>query len=390
MKKYLLLLVSAIMLFSLAACSSDSSSGDGEDVIKIGGIFSASGSSAPLGKPEMDTVKMLVEQINEKGGIDGKEIKLIAYDDKSDQNEALLSTRKLIEQDKVTAIIGGTISGNSLAMIPIIEEAKIPYLSLAASKQVVFPSDGASRHWTFKTAQGDDVVIPKVLTYLKEQGLTKVAWLNVANPYGTSGLAEFEALAADYGVEAVIKEEFEATVTDAKAMLTRVQRANPQAIIVWGTTQESAIVTKNIREIGMEVPIINSHGIGSPEFIELAGEAANGVLFPAGRLLVIDELPDSDQQKETLVQYKKDFEDKYDYNASTFGGHSWDAAQILFKALEEAGTDKEKIRDYIENNIKDFVGISGIFNMSKDNHNGLGADSLVMVEIKDGKWTLGE
>lgn len=390
MKKFLLLMVSAILLFSLAACSSDSTSGDGDDVIKIGGIFSASGSSAPLGKPEMDTIKMLVEQINEKGGIDGKKIELIAYDDKSDQNEALLSTRKLIEQDKVTAIIGGTISGNSLAMIPIIEEAKIPYLSLAASKQVVFPDDKSSRHWTFKTAQGDDVVIPKVLSYLKEKGLTKVAWLNVANPYGTSGLAEFEANAAKYGVEAIIKEEFEATVTDAKAMLTRVQRANPQAIIVWGTTQESAIVTKNIREIGIDVPVINSHGIGSPEFIELAGDAANGVLFPAGRLLVVDELPDSDPQKETLVQYKKDFESKYSYNASTFGGHCWDAVQILFKALENAGTDKEKIRDYIENNIKDFVGISGIFNMSKENHNGLDSDSLVMVEIKDGKWTLGE
>lgn len=380
----------AVFLVTASACSSLGSSGSDSDTIKIGAIYSASGGAAPLGKPEWDTVEMLTKQINDNGGIDGKKIELIKYDDKSDQNEAVLSMKKLIEQDKVTAIVGGTISGNTLAMIPLAQKAEIVFISNAASKEINKPSDGSSRKWIFKTAQGDDVVIPRILQYLEDNGLTKVAWLNVANAYGTGGHNEFKALAPDYGVEAVIEEEFEATVNDAKAMLTRVKNADPQAIIVWGTVQESAVVTKNIRQLDIDLPIIESHGIGSQQFIDLAGEAANGVIFPAGGLLVSDQLPDNHPQKQVLLDYQKAYEDAYGTQPSTFGGHAWDSYQILIQALKEVGTDSEKLRDYIENKTKDFVGISGIFNMSPEDHNGLTADALVMLEIKDGKWVLKE
>ncbi len=388
MRKRVYACLAALLVLLVAACGKTATSGT-EDEIKIGAIFSASGGAAPLGKPEMETVKMLVEQWNKQGGIDGKKIKLIAYDDKSNQNEAVLSTKKLIEQDKVTALIGGTISGNSLAMIPLIEKAGIPYISLAASKQIVNPSDGSSRHWTFKTAQGDDIVIQKLLSFLKEKGWTSIAWLNVANAYGTSGHSEFAHYAPEYGVKAVIEEEFEATVDDAKAMLTRVKKANPQAIVVWGTAQESAVVTKNIRELGIDVPIIESHGVGTKSFIDLAGEAANGVILPAGRILVADQLPDSDPQKETLLTYKEQFEKTYNYEPTTFGGHAWDAFHLLMNAINEGKTDKENIREALEKTT-DFVGISGVFRMSKDDHTGLDADSLVMVQIQDGKFVLAE
>ncbi len=396
MKKWFFGMLVFILAATLAACGNkeeatggSSDSGDESGEIKIGSIIDASGSAAPLGKPEEETIKMIIDEVNEQGGIDGKKIKLISIDSKSDQNEAVLGMKKLIEQEKVTAIIGGTISGNSLAMIPLAEKAQVPYISLAASKQVNIPDDNSSREWTYKTAQGDDVVIPKLLEYLKEEKLTKVAWLGVANSYGTSGHEEFEKLKGEYGIEAVIEEEFEATVNDAKSMLTRVKKADPQAIIVWGTAQESAVVTKNIREIGLDVPIIESHGIGTKEFIELAGNAANGVIFPAGKLLVVDELEDSDPQKEVLNQFKESYEGKFDKAASTFGGHAYDAVHILVNALEEAGTDKEKLREALENT-EGFVGISGVFNMSSDDHNGLKSDSLTMIEINDGEWTKGD
>ncbi len=395
MKKATAILVSVFILIALAACGAEtktkttSTGGDGGDVIKIGGIFAASGGAAPLGKGEMDTAKMLAEQINEAGGINGKEVELIAYDSKSDQNEAVLSMKKLIEQDKVLAIVGGTTSGNTLAMLPQAMKAKVPFISLAASKEINNPSDGSSRDWVFKTAQGDDVVIPKVLEYLKSENLTKVAWLNVANSFGTSGHEEFLQLAPDFGVEAVIEEEFEATVNDAKAMLTRVKKAKPDAVIIWGTAQESAVVTKNIHQLNMDIPVIESHGIASSKFLELAGEAAEGVVFPAGRILVADQLPDSDNQKETITAFKKDFEEKFDYPASAFAGHAWDGIQIMKQAIEEGGEDREAIKEALTNT-KDFVGISGIFNMSAEDHNGLGSDSLIMIEVKDGNWTIKE
>lgn len=388
MKKWFMTMLVVLVVFGMGACSEKSSSS--KDKIKIGAVIDASGGSAPLGKGEEETIKMLVAGVNKDGGINGKKIELISIDSKSDQNEAVLATKKLIEQEKVDAIIGGTISGNSLAMIPLVEKAGIPYISLAASKQVNNPDDGSARKWTFKTAQGDDVVIPKLLEYLKSQGLTEVAWLGVANSYGTSGHEEFEKLSSKYGIHAVIEEEFEATVNDAKAMLTKVKKANPQAIIVWGTAKESAVITKNIRELGMDTPIIESHGIGSQDFIDLAGEAAKGVVFPAGKLLVVDKLDSSDKQKSVLVQYKEAFEKEYKKGPSTFGGHAWDAFQILKQALEKSGTDKEAIRDSFEKT-NGFVGISGVFNMSSDDHNGLTSDSLIMVKIdENGKWTVGE
>ncbi|WP_070121347.1 ABC transporter substrate-binding protein [Bacillus marinisedimentorum] len=396
MKKVTVVLMSILLIIALAACGSETKTktastggGGGEDVIKIGGIFAASGGAAPLGKGEMDTAKMLAEQINEAGGINGKKVELIAYDSKSDQNEAVLSMKKLIEQDKVLAIVGGTTSGNTLAMLPQAMKAKVPFVSLAASKQINNPSDGSSREWVFKTAQGDDVVIPKVLEYLKSENLTKVAWLNVANSFGTSGHEEFMQLSPDYGVEAVIEEEFEATVNDAKAMLTRVKKANPDAVIVWGTAQESAVVTKNIHELNMDIPVVESHGIASSKFLELAGDAAEGVVFPAGRILVADQLADSDKQKETITTFKDDFEEKFGYPASAFAGHAWDGIQVLKQAIEEGGEDREAIKKALENTT-DFVGISGVFNMSADDHNGLGSDSLIMIEVKDGNWTIKE
>lgn len=393
MRRLFLALLAVGLLFAMSACGSDSSSGDSggsdeSDTIKIGGVFASSGGASSLGKPELDTVKMLTEQVNEDGGIDGKKIKLITYDSKSDQNEAVLATKKLTDQDHVSAIIGGTTSGNALAMIPLIEKAEVPYLSLASDSQIVSPSDDSSRKWTFKMAQGDDIVVPRVLKYLQDHDLKKVAWMNVSDSFGTGAHDFFKKHASDYGVEAVAEEEFDADVKDAKSMLTRVKKAKPEALIVWGRAQESAVVTKNIRQLGMELPIIESHGVASKDFIKLSGDAANGVVLPGGRLLVADQVGDESPQKDNLVQYKKNFGENYDYPVSTFGGHTWDAFHMLTEALKKDGADPEKIRDDIEKNTNDFAGITGVFNMSADDHNGLKEDSLAMIEVKDGDWTL--
>lgn len=415
MKKVLLSLWAGMLILTLAACGNgqsnsstqtpNSDSGQSNSStqtenpdsaqpsakpIKIGAIFSATGGAAPLGKSEMDTMKMVVEQMNQNGGIDGQPIELVAYDDKSDQNEAVLSMKKAISQDQVVAVIGGTTSGNALAMLPLAEKEKIPFIAVASSKQIHKPDDGSSRNWIFKIPPGDDVAVGKVLQYLKEQGIKKVAWLNVANSFGSNSQAEFKKHHAEYGIEVVIEETFEATVNDAKPMLTRVKKSNPEAIIVWGTAQESAVVMKNIRELGIEAPIVGSHAIGTKQLIELSSGAANGVVFPAGRMLVVDQLSDNHPQKQVLSDYKKSYETKYNKPADLYGCHPWDAMNMIVQAIKNSGAESDKIRDYLENNIKNFVGTNGIFNMSPSDHNGLTIDSLVMVEIKDGHFLLKE
>ncbi|MGM9925893.1 MAG: ABC transporter substrate-binding protein [Bacillus sp. (in: firmicutes)] len=394
MKKIMLAILIVGCLWGLSACNSDKASTlekeaeANSDTIKIAGIFSSSGGAAPLGEPELETLQMLVEEQNAAGGIGGKKIELITYDDKSDQNEAVLAMKKAVTQDKVKVVIGGTISGNSLAMLPLAEQNKVPYISVAASKQIHQGEDGKAREWVYKTPQDDSHAVEKLLSYLQEQDLSKVAWLNVANSFGTGAHEEFEKMAKDFGIEAVIEDEFEATVKDAKPVLTRVKKAKPQAIIVWGTVQESAVVVKNIRELAIDLPVLASHGVASSQFLDLTGEAGTGVIFPAGKLLIAEHLSDSNPQKEILLEYKEQYTAKYNKPISTFGAHAWDAFYMVVKAVEAGNNDSVAIRDYLEKDMGEFVGLTGVFNIDKDNHNGLTADSFSMVKIADGKWAL--
>lgn len=393
MKKVKFVVLLMVGMLILAACNSSneansSNKGSDSDTIKIAGIHSLSGGAAPLGEPIEETLKMLVEKQNEAGGINGKKIEYITYDDKSDQNESVLAMKKAVTQDKVAAVIGGTISGNALAMVPIAEQNKVPFIATAASRLIYEDESGEQRGYVFKVSPDDTQAIEKILEYLKEKGLTDVAWLNVSNNFGTGALAEFDKMAADYGVKAIIKDEFEATVKDAKPMLTRVKKENPQAVIVWGTVQETAVVVKNIRELGLEQPIIGSHGISSAQMFELAGDAANGLLFPSAKQIVVDQLDDSDPQKELILAFKEQYESEYNKSVSLFTAHAWDAFTFIVKAVEEKGTDGTAIKEYLENDLGEFVGHDGVFNITADNHNGLSADSLVMIKIEDNKWVL--
>lgn len=385
MKKFFPFVLFLALLTILAACGSDSK--DGGEKVKIAGIFSASGGAAALGEPEMETVKLLVEQQNKDGGIDGKQIELITYDDKSDQNEAILAMKKAITQEKVSLVIGGTISGNSLAMLPLAEQHKVPYISVAASKQI-YDDEGKSREWVFKIPQDDQQAVERILKYLQDEGLTNVAWLNVYNSFGTSAHDEYKEFASKYGINTVLEDEFDAHVTDAKPLLTRVKKANPDAIIVWGTVQETAVVVQNIRELDLKMPVLASHGVATAQFLETAGDAANGVILPTGKILVRDGLEDSNPQKALLEAYSSQYKEKYKKEAGTFGAYAADAFHIAVKAIEAKGTDGAAIRDYIENEMGSYVGLTGEFNITKDDHMGLKPDSFALVQIKDGNWDL--
>ena len=181
---------------------------------------------------------------------------------------------------------------------------------------------------------------------------------------------------------------YDAKASDLTAEVTKIKAADVQAIINWSIVPAQAIVIKNARQIGITVPIFQSHGFGNIKYVQAAGAAAEGVLFPAGRLLVADVLPERDPQKALLLKYTKDYESKYKDQASTFGGHAYDSYTILVKAIENAkSTDKEAVRTAIEN-LKGFVGTGGIFNFSAADHNGLHVDAFEMLTVKNGKFAI--
>lgn len=383
------LLVAVLILgLLLTGCGGTSektttTSAEGKEPYKIGAIFDISGKSSSLGIPERDTVKMIVDEINNQGGINGHQIDLVMLDNKSDETESALAIKNLIQQG-VLAVIGSSTSGTTLAMLEAAQKAEVPLVSAAASIRIVDPVN--ERKWVFKTAQSDSLVAEKIAKYLKSKGLTKIAFASMNNAYGDSGLKEFETVAAKQGITVLVKEKFNPEDTDMTPQLTNIKKANPQAVICWAIPPSASSFTANYAQLKMAVPLIHSHGIGNQKFIELAGDAANGVVFPVGKLLVAENLPDSDPQKAVLTDYAAKFEARYGPR-NTFGGHAWDALKIVLAAIEKAGDDRAKIRDEIEKT-QNFVGISGVFNMSPSDHNGLDLDSMVMVEISDGKWVL--
>lgn len=385
-KKLLILLAGVLMLsLVLAGCgqtSTTSTTEGGKEPYKLGAVFDISGKSSSLGIPERDTAQMVVEEINKNGGVNGHPIELIVMDSKSNETEAALAAKKLIQQG-VVGIIGSSTSGTTMAMVDIVQNANIPLISCAASVKIVEPV--AERKWVFKTAQSDSFVAENLTDYLKAKGLTKVALATANNAYGDSGRAEFEKAAAKAGISIIAKEKFEQDDTIMTAQLTNIKKANPQAVVCWAIPPAASSFTVNYQQMGLTAPLLHSSGVGNQTYIDLAGKSAEGTVFPVGRLLVAEQLPDDDPQKSLTTAYAKEYEAKFGPR-STFGGHAWDAVKIFAEAMGKAGADPAKIRDEIEKT--SFTGVTAVFNFSPEDHSGLTKDCLKMVEVKDGKWRL--
>jgi branched-chain amino acid transport system substrate-binding protein len=354
-----------------------------KDTVKIGSFLAVTGPASFLGDPELKTLQMYVEEINAKGGIDGKKIEFVHYDTKGKAKEAKNFVNRLIKKDKVDVIVGGTTSGNTLAVIDIVQKAQIPLISLAGSVKIIEPV----KKWVFKTPHTDRMAAEKIFQDMKKRGITKVALITGNGGFDKSGRAQCFALAPKYGIEIVADEKYGNADTDMTTQLTKIRGTDAQAILNFGFGKAPAIVVKNVRQLGIKLPIYESHGVASKKFIELAGPAAEGVRLPAAALIVADQLPADDPQKKVLLAYKKKYEAKYG-PVSTFGGHAYDALFIAVGAIERAkSTDPAKIRDEIEKT-HGFVGTGGVFNMSPTDHLGLGLDAFKMIEVKDGNWKL--
>lgn len=353
--------------------------------IKIGTFLAVTGPASFLGDPELKTLQMYVEKLNAEGGVLGRQVELVHYDSGADPKKAVTFVKRLIGQDRVDAIIGGSASGETLAVMPLMEQAGVPFISFAGSKKIVDPV----QKWTFKTPHTDTMACEKIFVDMKAQGLTKIAMISGTGGFGQSMQAECHGVAPKYGIEVLADETYGPKDTDMTAQLTKIKNtAGVQAVLNPGFGQGPAIVTKNFKQLGIDVPLYQSHGVASKKFIELAGDAANGVRLPAAALLIADQLDDSDPQKPVVVAYKNAYEEKFGKGSvSTFGGHAYDGLMLLVDAIKRAGsTDKAAVRDALEQT-KGYMGTAGEVNFSADDHLGLTLDAFRMLEIKDGDWS---
>lgn len=353
--------------------------------IKIGSVLSITGPAAFLGDPELKTLQTYVEKINASGGVLGRKLELVHYDDGSEANKANSFAKRLIESDNVDILIGGTTTGATMATVPLVEKAGVPFISLAGAVVIIEPT----KNWVFKTPHTDRMAAEKVFEDLKKRGISKVGLLSETSGFGQSGRKESQAVAGKYGITLVADETYGPKDTDMTAQLTKIKNVpGVQAIFVFGLGQGPAIVTKNYGQLGASLPLYQSHGVASDEFLKLAGKAADGVHMPTPAMLVADALPANDPQKPVVVEYNKTYRDKYKVKPSTFGGYAYDALALAVDAIKRANsTDKEKVRAALEQT-KGFVGTTGAFNMSPTDHMGLNLSAFRMVEIKNGDWKL--
>jgi branched-chain amino acid transport system substrate-binding protein len=351
----------------------------------VGGIFSITGPASYLGEPERNTLQMLVDDMNAKGGIAGQPVKVVIYDDEANVTKARLNAEKLMTSDKALAIIGPSLTHTSMTVLEVTQKAKVPLISCAAGVGITAPAK--DRQWVFKTAQTDQMAVNRIYQYLQKQGLTKLAILTVSTGFGISGKEQLEAQAPKYGLTIVANEVFGEKDTDMTPQLTKIRGTDAQAVICWGTGPAPALVAKNMKQLGFTIPLVQSHGAASKKFIELAGDAADGIIMPAGKLAIFKQLPDTDPAKKVCQTYEDMYQKKFNAPASSFGGYAYDAMQMLKMAIEKSGADKAKIRDALEQT-KNYVGVSGVFNMSPEDHNGLTPDAFVMVKIEGGQFKL--
>jgi branched-chain amino acid transport system substrate-binding protein len=367
----------------LAALLMTASAGARADIV-IGATISETGPASTLGDPEAKTLRILVEEINAKGGIKGEKIKLIVYDDGTDPNKAKSFATRLVEDDKVVAIIGGTTTGTSLAVIPVAEEAKVPFISLAGGIEIIDPV----KPFTFKTPHTDRMACEKIFEDLKKRNITKLGLISGTDGFGASMRAQCMATAKTWGIEIVADESYGPRDTDMTAQLTKI-RAVPgiQAVLNPGFGPGAAITTRNYNQLGIALPLYQSHGVASNAFIELAGaKAAEGVRLPGTPLLVADQLAAGDPQKAVVMAYKQTYEKATNTPVSTFGGYAHDALRLIVDAVGRASSSKPAaIRDALEAT-KGFVGVTGVYTFSKTDHLGLDLTAFRMLEVKNGGW----
>jgi branched-chain amino acid transport system substrate-binding protein len=392
MRNYLKYAVVLVLVAAMLALGGISCSKGEKEAYKIGALFASSGFNSTLGETQKPTVEMMVKQINDAGGINGHPLEVIIYDTKSDTATATTLANKLIEEG-VVAIIGPTSTGESMAVKPITAQAGVALVSCAAGSVIVEPA--GNNTWTFTTPQLDYVAIDRIYTYLQEGNITKIALLTDTAGFGAAGRKWLvnQTMLSKYGLTIVPDgdQTYGTSDPDMQAQLTKISGTDAQAIVCWGTNPGPAIIARNMRTLGMTIPLFCSHGIAFKSFIDTAGTAANGVIFCAGKLPIVDQLPATDPQKALLEKYKADYEAQYGADkANTFGGHAYDALNMVVDALRAVGPDKAAIRDYIENDIVNWPGTGGVYNMSPQDHNGLPRDAkqaMILVKIVDGKWT---
>jgi branched-chain amino acid transport system substrate-binding protein len=375
-------------IVALALCIvAAASAAPGAEPIRIGGLIETSGGLATLGVPMLEGARLAVEEVNAAGGINGRPLELVNLNTESDETKAVINAKKLIEQEKVSVIVGPAATGENLAITPTILAAGVPLVANGAALAIVTPVE--QKRWIFKVPLSDVLVQEKLLAHMRARGIERIALINSDVGFGVTGREALEKLAPTMAVRLVIQQTFGVNDQDMTAQVTRVRASDAQATVVWATNPGQAIVVKNYRQLAVAKPLYLSHAANDFRFLQLAGAAANGALLGSSKIYIVDQLPAADPQKPVIDRFVKAYQARYNKPPATFAGNGYDAVMIAAEGLRRGGIDRAKVREAIEH-LKGHVGITGIYSFSPTDHAGLQPESVVVLEVRDGKWVLAQ
>jgi len=372
-----------ILLVILLSVTLYTFSAHAAEPIRIGSPLLLSGTGAYVGGAEKDTLEMMAADLNKAGGINGRPIEFIFYDEEGKPDVAVSMVKRLIQKDKVSAIVGISTSWTALPIIPIVEKDEIPTIILAAAIKIVDPV----KKWVFKTPADDRIVTSKLLSYMQSQGIKRIALMSTQDGFGDGGRSEITAQAPSFGISIVFDDKYTMQDTDITPTLSKIKKTDAQAVINWSSQRAPIILTMNYRQIGLDLPLYQSHAAFSKDFLDATGKNSEGVKTAAMKFYGAEKLPDSDPQKKVILGYQEAYKKKYGKETNQFGGCALDGFNILVAALKKAGDDKNKLRDAIEQT-KGYVGIHGVFNYSPTDHGGISKDSILMYQAAGGTWNI--
>jgi branched-chain amino acid transport system substrate-binding protein len=355
--------------------------------IRIGSIFSYTGPAAFLGDRMKRSVELFVEETNKRGGLNGRRIESIIYDAASESTKAVLAAKRLIEQDQVEVIVGdGNRSDIGLALIPTVQRAEVPLMSVSGATGLVEPV--RDRAWVFKSTVNDTEVVARLLDFFKKRNIKDVAMLNDTGAFGVSARDQLRAQAPAAGIN-VVYEEFGPADTDLTTQLTRIRGTSAQAIICWTVTPAGVVFLKNAQQLGLKQMLVHGFGFVADRYMQLAGDAAEGLVLTSLKFPIAEQLPDNDPIKATILDYKARYRAKFNEETDVYGGQAWDGIGMVAQAITRGGgSERGKIRAGLEEHIRGYRGVGGIFNFSPQKHWGLAKSDVVMIEWRQGKFRL--
>lgn len=355
--------------------------------IKIGVVSSSTGPIALVGIPQKNTVPLLPTSVG------GEKISYITLDDGSDPTATVKAFKKLIDEEKVDAIIGPSGSGNAMGVIQFVAESGTPMLAPVGTAAVVLPMTDQKK-WVFKTTQNDDLIADALVGHMKATGVKSIGLIGTADPYGENWAKVMKDLTQDAGIEIVANEKFQRQDTSVTGQSLKVLLANPDAVLIAAPGSSSVMPQTTLKDQGYGGKIYQTHGAALDPFLRLGGKAVEGTILAASSMLVLDEVPSSDS-KDIATKYITDYKALHGEIPATFGGNVLDAGLLLENAIPKALRSgkpgsvefRSALRDALENT-KEMPATQGVYNMTPEDHSGFDERGRVLITVKDGKWTL--